>query len=157
MPPFSAAANFLLPNRGTLQIEVPSNWQSRLEQPPGELPPTIRLSDNRSLLLITPIWSTTGDAEFNDDGNIRKLIENDGKELIVTAVETELIINKFASQTINGYYFQLTDQNPKPGEFRFLCRSGVGVGELLLSVTYLSHQRDISDFLQIMNSISYLQ
>jgi len=121
------------------------------------LPPTIRLSDNRSLLLITPLWSTTGDAAFNNDSNLRKLVEQDANALLASAIETEVKILKFDSQTLNGYYFQLTDQNPKPGEFECLCRSGVGVGELLLSVTYLSHQRDTGDFLKIMNSISYLQ
>jgi hypothetical protein len=41
-----------------------------------------------------------------------------------------------------GYFFSLTDKAPNPGEFRYMIRGGMAVGNLLLSTTILYRTED---------------
>ncbi len=44
------------------------------------------------------------------------------------------------------FYYIATDKTSKKGEYKYLLRAGVRVGDLLLSVTLLSHKKDSQAF-----------
>jgi hypothetical protein len=58
------------------------------------------------------------------------------------AVEQQVVIQEFKGVYGTGYYFLVTDKAPKPGEYPYAVRAGVGVGDLLLSVTVLSRLKN---------------
>ena len=137
--------SFTLPQHGTLILSVPSTWKNIVRQPPGDLPPTITLSPDKGdefKVLITPLWSPKKDPTFNKPDKVRSLIDNDLRGMLPGAVEQQVVIQEFKGVYGTGYYFLVTDKAPKPGEYPYAVLAGVGVGDLLLSVTVLSRLKN---------------
>jgi len=153
--PGAFAASFEFPGHGTLTLDVPASWHAQLEQPGDDLPPTIRLSDGDSLLLVTALWSPDDDKGFNDERKLHDLMEENGTQLLPSARESELTLSRVEGAACQGYYYFLTDKDPGPGEYEYLSRGGIGTGDLLLVVTYLSHAKDLTTYLEIIRSAQH--
>lgn len=137
--------SFALPKHGQLTLNVPNTWKQTVPRPSGNLPPTITFTPAQGdefQVLITPIWSPKKDKTFNRPDEIKTQIENERDEMLPSAVEKEVPIQEFKSVDGTGFYFLLTDKAPKPGEYPYVVRAGVGVGDLSLSVTVLSRSKD---------------
>lgn len=140
----SQILSFPLPDHGILKLSVPKKWKHFVKQPPQSLPPTIILMPNSGdefKVLITPLWSTGHDPDYNKPQRIRSLINGELSHMLPGAVEKQVKINEVKGVYGSGYYFLLTDKAPKPGEYLYVIRAGIGVGNLLLSVTILSRDK----------------
>jgi hypothetical protein len=107
--------------------------------------PTIILTPSQGdefQVLITPLWSPDKNLTFNKEDNVRTLVQNDLKEMPAGAVEKQVSLQKFKGINGTGYHFLVTDKAPKAGDYSYAVRAGVGVGDLLLSVTILSRTKD---------------
>ncbi len=134
-----------VPGHGLLELTVPSSWRGGIEQPVREAPPTITFRPREGkefLVMVTPLWSPTGDPDFNSVESVRQLVEAEGAEHLASAVETKIALQRFEGGTSHGYYYMLTDRAPERGEFEFLVRAGAAVGDLLISATVLTDERD---------------
>ena len=139
---------YAMPNHGTLILTVPSSWKQEVSSLNDQFP-TISFFPSQGddfRVLIAPLWSPTKDPSFNQPARIKNLIETD-----LTSMQSQALEKKVAIQTIKGtdgegYYFLLTDKNPKPGEYPYLMRAGMGVGDLLISVTVLSRSKGAEVF-----------
>jgi hypothetical protein len=129
---------------GTLILSVPSNWkEGRLTS--EEKFPTITFSPAKGdefKVHITILWSPTEDPTFNEPERVRRLIDDDLRGMLPQAVEEKVNIQEFKGFYGLGYYFFLTDMAPKPGEYPYAVRAGIGVGDLLLSVTVLTRSKN---------------
>ena len=148
LPSFAADSitvrSFSIPQHGKLMLNIPSSWKQGTGDP-VEIFPTIILSPAKGdafEVLITPIWNTKNDPNFNKSEKVKSMIYNDLREMLPSAIEKDVNIREFKGAYGNGYYFLLTDKAPKPGEYTYATRAWVGVGDLLLSVTILSRSRD---------------
>ena len=140
--------SYAIAGRGVLLLEVPDSWKEEITRHSAGHPLTIELrpdEGDESVVMITPLWSRKRQKRFNSPTKIRSLVERDWRELASSAVEKELTLEELGGEGVYGYYFRATDRNPAPGEFEYLLRAGVGVGELLLIVTILSHDRDSAE------------
>ena len=136
--------NFKIPQHGELILSVPSSWEQNIRQPSNELPPTITFSPDKGdefKVLITALWSPKKDKDFNKSQNIKRLIENDLRGMLPRAVEKDVEIKKITGVDGEGFYFLVTDKTPEPDGYPYAIRAGVGVGDLLLSVTVLSRDK----------------
>jgi hypothetical protein len=136
---------YLIPDHGVLELNVPITWKDMIRQPPGNLPPTITFrpgQGNEFVMMITPLWSLSGEKNFNSPEKVRALVDRDRCQLAPKSVEKEIRIKEIQGAGTLGYYFLATDSAPQPGEWEYLVRAGLGVGDFLLSVTILSHQKD---------------
>lgn len=136
---------FALPQHGALILGVPDSWKQNVRQPLGDLPPTITLSPEKGdefKVLITPLWSPKKDTTFNRPDKVRKLIDSELRGMLHGSVEQYVVIQEFKGAYGIGYYFLVTDKAPKLGEYPYVVRAGVGVGDLLLSVTILSRSKN---------------
>jgi hypothetical protein len=88
------------------------------------------------------IWSKTGGQDFNSPAKLRALVEQDGQRILPKAVESKLVVQQMRGVQNIGYFFSLTDKAPNPGEFRYMTRGGIGVGNLLLNATILYRVKD---------------
>ena len=70
------------------------------------------------------------------------MMENNLRKMLPSAVEQQANIQEVNGTDGKGYYFLLTDKAPKPGEYPYAVRAGIGVGDLLLSVTILSRSKN---------------
>ena len=137
--------SFALPQHGALILNVPGTWKQTVRQPPGNRPLTISFTPAQGdefEVLITPLWSQQNDPAFNKPAMVKRVIDGDLGEMLPGAVEKEVPVQEFKSAYGTGYYFLVTDKAPKPGEYPHAVRAGVGVGDLLLSVTILCRSKD---------------
>ena len=160
--PISQAAeskpqSYPIPGHGALELTPPQEWRSNIQQPPGELPPSITLrpaAGEAFLVRITPLWNPGQEADVNSDAKIKEAAENVKIGIAPTAVEKELQLKQLKGPAAHGYYFTATDNAPRPGEFACMTSAVVGVGNLLLSVTIL-HQAKEAD--EVQKALEILQ
>lgn len=160
-----AKKNFTLPNHGTLILSMPKNWISNLKQPENNLPPTITIDTPQKNLevLITPIWNAKDGTKPYDLAEIKRLVENDGNGIVKSAVEKNYTLKELNGIRSKGYYFDmLTDKKyetvtPPAGEYKYVMRAGVGIDELLLSVTFLSSSKESEQITQGLEMLKNLE
>ena len=140
-----AIGNYPIPKHGTLELNVPTAWKSEVHKPQESLPPTIIFDpprENDFQVMITVHWSKTGEQDFNSQNKVRPLVEKDGKKLLPSTAETKIVLKEIKGVTHTGYYFSVTDKAPNPGEYRYMTRGAIGVGNLLLNFTILHRLRN---------------
>jgi hypothetical protein len=138
--------SFKVPNHGQLLLSVPNGWKQSVQQPPiPNLPPTIKFSamDGQFEMLVTPLWARDGNRNFTSPQNVRKLAEAQGNRMLSGSKEQSLDLQEIKGEKASGYYFTLTDKSPDPGSYEYMTGAFVGVGDLLLSITMLHHQKDV--------------
>jgi hypothetical protein len=134
-----------IPEHGTLELNVQTSWKVEVHKPQEDMPPTIiykPASGDDFQVLVTVLWSKTGEQDFNNPTKIRALVEQDGQKILSKAVETRLVVQQMRGVNNIGYFFSLTDKSPNPGEFRYLTRGAIGVGNLLLNATILHRVKE---------------
>lgn len=128
---------------GTLEFSVPPSWRDEIGPSPAGLPPTILLhpgSGSDFKVLITPL--PMRDRSSSDPETLRRRVESEGQSMLRTAVEDKIVLQEVRGPAAVGYFYSLTDKAPKPGEYEFLTKGVTSVGDLLLSVTILSHTKE---------------
>lgn len=134
-----------LPEHGILQLNVPQSWKEEVSESTDGRPPTITFrpgEGNDFVMKITPLWDPGEEKKFDTDEKIQSLIKEDWKIFSKNVRESRLVVHKLAGTGSHGFYYTVTDKTSKKGEFKYLLRAGVRVGDLLLSVTLLSHKKD---------------
>lgn len=147
--PVGQDRSFTLPQHGTLVLKTPLSWQQSVRQPATDLPPTIKLtpeSGGEFKVLVTPLWNPQQDPTYNAPDKIKALLERDLASMLPGAVEKQVEIRPIDGAAGSGYYFRATDRAPKAGDYPHALRAGVGVGDLLLSVTVLAKTPDSPAF-----------
>jgi len=139
---------YKIPNHGELGLAVPKEWKSSVRQPPDELPPTITFSPatgNAFELLITALWSPRKDLEFNNPREIKNFSESEAQNLASSSVEGTFTLKEIKGEKAVGYCYSFTDKNPKPGEYKNMTQGAIGVGDLLLTFTFLVNSKDSAE------------
>ena len=139
--------SYKLLDHGELIFSMPKEWISDVNQPPGELPPTISIgpkSGRPFQVLVTPVWPI-GDGGKTDEPTLRRITTALAAEAQPQAVEAALPLKELVGTDGHGFYFTATDRAPKPGEYKFLAQGMIRVGEIALAFTVLSNdgQADI--------------
>jgi len=143
----TSAKSYSVPNHGRLELAVPKEWKDSMRQPPQELPPTITFSPGKGSdfkFLVTAIWSVISEAGFNSPQKIRELLESRGKKLLASAVEQNLVFRELRSSKNAGYTFSLTDKSAQlsdPDDYKYMTQGAIGVGDLMVMFTFLSHKK----------------
>lgn len=134
-----------IPAHGVLELNVPASWKAAAHKPQENMPPTIIFSPSKGNdfeIIITVFWNKEGEVGFNSPDKVRALLEKDGRKLLSRTMETKIVLNEIKGMNHPGYYFSVTDKNPEPGEYRYMTRAGIGVGDLLLQVTLLHRVKE---------------
>jgi hypothetical protein len=141
----TAIKKYPIPNHGVLELNVLASWKIKVHKPQEDLPPTIILSPakgNDFEALITVLWDTAGEPDFNSPEKVRTLVEKDSEKILPKAVESKIVLKEIRGPENTGYFYSLTDKAPQPGEFRYMTRGGMAVGNLFLSVTILYRAKE---------------
>ena len=140
-----AVKKYPIPEHGTLELNVLTSWRGDIHKPQENLPPTIIFGPTKGndfQVLITVLWDNVGEPDFNSPEKVRALVEIDGKNILPKAVETKIVLREIRGPNNTGYFFSLTDKAHKPGEFRYMTRGGMTVGNLFLNVTILHRVKE---------------
>jgi len=134
-----------IPEHKTLELNVPTSWKDKVHKPQANMPATIIFDPakgNDFQVLITVMWSKIGDRDFNSQEKARTFIEKDSQKLLPNAAEPKILLQELKGVNNTGYYFSITDKAPDPGEYRYMTRGAIGVGDLLLNFTILHRVKD---------------
>jgi len=151
-----AVKKYQIPEHGVLELNVPNSWKGDIHKPQKDVPPAIIFSPKKGndfQVLITVLWDKIGEQDFNSPDKIRTYVQEDGQKILPKAVETKLLVQQMRGVNNTGYFFSLTDKAPNPGEFRYITRGGMAVGNLLLNVTILYRVEDsesVKDALSVL-------
>jgi len=140
----TAEKTYPLPGRGTLVVVVPARWVDELKQDEQTRAPTISYSvaaGKPSQVMMTPIWPARPDAPPITKDLVRQYVENALKPIREQAVEKTIPIVEVAGKSGTGYYFDATDKDPAPGEFRYLRQGMLMVDGIALGFTILTNSR----------------
>jgi hypothetical protein len=134
-----------IPEHGTLELNVPASWKGNVHKPQENMPPTIIFDPakgNDFQVMITVMWGKTRDQDFNSQQNVRTFVEKQGQQFLPNITEAKIALMEIKGMSHSGYYFSVTDKAPNPGEYRYMTRGAIGVGNLLLNFTILHRVRD---------------
>jgi len=140
-----ATKKYPILEHGALELNVPTSWKGKMHKPQENMPPTIIFDPakgNDFEVMITVLWSKTGEQGFNSQDNVRTLVEKEGQKLLPNAVETKIVLQEIQGVDHTGFYFIVTDKAPNPGEYRYMTHGAIGVGNLLLSATILHRVKE---------------
>jgi hypothetical protein len=140
-----AVRKYPIPGHGTLELNVPASWKVEVHKPQENMPPTLIFkptSGDDFQVLVTVLWSKKGEPDFNSPNKARAFVEKDGQKLLPNTVETKIELKEIKGVTHIGYYFSVTDKAPNPGEYRYMNRGVIGVGNLLLNATILHRVKE---------------
>ena len=132
-----------LPNRDTLELELPAGWTERVEQPAGGGPPTIEIAvteDGPRQVFVTPEWPDPLAKDVRELASLRDAIRDMAERTQPQSVEPYLEVRQLDGANGTGFYFAATDRNPAPEEFRFMNQGALQVGELTLWFTILTNE-----------------
>jgi hypothetical protein len=134
-----------VPEHGSLELSVPTPWKGEVHKPQEKMHPTIIFNPARGndfQVLITVLWGKTGDQDFNSQEKVRTFVEKDGQKLLPSAAESNLVLQEIKGVNNTGYYFSVTDKAPNPGEYRYMTRGAIGVGNLFLNFSIFHRVKD---------------
>lgn len=134
-----------IPGHGVLELSVPASWKTKIHKPQEDMPPTMIFSPATGNDFQVTVMVQRGkkeDVGFNSPEKVKTLLEKDGQKLLSRIVETKIVVQEIKGVNHTGYYFTVTDKNTEPGEYRYMTRAGIGVGDLLLQVTVLHRVRE---------------
>jgi hypothetical protein len=145
---------FSISGQGYLRLAVPEGWKAEFQRPITEEAPTIIFlppKGNAFKLLIAVQWDSKAGLDFNSSSRINTLLEKEWQEMAPSIKETQYEAKKIQGPTARGLYILATDQDPKPGDYAYMIRAGVGVGKLLLSATLVFQEKDSPVVLDTLN------
>jgi hypothetical protein len=152
-----APREFKIADHGTLVIDVPRSWVQYVKQASEGAPPTIvlrpRLGDEFQLLL-TPLWSPNGGKGFNSAENVREFVSFSAGQLAPNAVEKNLVVETIPREKGNAFYFFATDRAQKNGAHPYLIQGGIGVDDLVVSVSLLFRNKESEAVDAVLNLFS---
>jgi len=130
---------------GALELNVPTSWKGKVHKSQESMPPTIIFDPakgNDFQVMITVRWGKIEEQGFNNQDNVRTLVEKEGQKLLPNVVETKIVLQEIQGVDHTGSYFIVTDKAPNPGEYRYMTHGAIGVGNLLLSATILHRVKE---------------
>ncbi len=154
----STMRSYQLPDKGYIQLVVPTSWRDELRQPPDRLPPTIVFTPNSGTsfqILLTPMFSIRQGMVLPDPQEMRASVERAAQHAKNQAVEKTLPVVEFVGTSGVGYYFSATDKAPKSGEYKYMTQGMFRLGDLASTFTVLTNDGGaevVSDALSVFKS-----
>ncbi len=134
-----------IPNHGMIELNSPSSWKAKVHKPQENMPAIIIFNpaagtDFQVTLTVSP--EKKEESDFNSPERVKKLLEKEGRQLLPRIVETKIVLKEIKGVDHTGYSFSVTDKNVEPGEYRYMTRAVIGVGDLLLQVSILHRVKE---------------
>jgi hypothetical protein len=134
---------YVLPNRDTLELRLPSGWADELVEPEGGGPPTIEIGlaeGGPRQVFVTPEWPDPVTKEVRELPALRDAVRDLAERIQRESVESYLEVRQLNGANGFGYYFTATDRDPGAGEFKFMNQGALQVGSLTVWFTILTNE-----------------
>ncbi len=140
----AASSSTPLPDGSTLDLAIPSTWQSDHEVAGPGL--TLRLSSadsGRFVVLMTVLPVKAGSPASTPEG-LRASVVEQGNRSLPTSLQDRLELSEVRGEQGVGYLYHLTDRNEEkgPGDYREATQGAMLLGRHLVTITILTHTGD---------------
>jgi len=159
-----APKRYPLAGHGFLVLKVPSAWLDRLDdQPSKDAPPSISFSARQGKPFIATVaaqWREKAGDSPPDRASVRQRAQLALESIAPFAVEKDIKLVEFKGAAGPGFRFFATDSAPGPGEYKFMTRGVLAVGELTVMFTILTNEGQdgvIRDGLAMLQSATHVQ
>jgi hypothetical protein len=134
-----ARRSYWLPGSRVLTLGVPGNWAESPEPAQADAPLAISFGPpaGRAFQVLVSVIP-----QRNGRPDVRAIVERSGRALLASAMEDRLVLEELRGAQVDGYFFRLTDQAPKPDEYKYVVQGAVRLADLLLTFTILTNQPD---------------
>ena len=134
--------SYPFPGRGTLTLQVPSDWFDEPKIGPTGIP-SIRFFDRIESprpfeMSTTVLWTPPGASPYGSKASLRALVEKAAEDVAPGAAERELPLREFPLENGAGFLFEATARGAQPGEPAHLTRGALGAGDLTITFTILT-------------------
>ena len=129
---------------GGIALPTPEGWRVGPDpDAPAEAPTLLfRTQEGEDFMMLVTPWPKTFEGEKIDLPKARQVMEFAAMQTRSASVEKELPVLELNSDTVKGYYFSATDRAPRPGEYTYLIRGLILVGDRPISFTILSNGKE---------------
>ncbi len=153
-PSFSQADDIFtegLSKKLNISLSIPDGY--RINKDENRSSPTYEIRGSKdSILMVSPYPGVKGNLD-----NLQNKIKNDGSELLKNSEEKKLtLITMKKDEERVGFYYTLTDKNPKSGDYKYLTQGSYLIDNGLIYFTFLNNDKESNEFqniLSILNSI----
>lgn len=133
-----------IPEHGRLVMDVPVDWQAEFYQPQDDKFPVISFYplDGPQVfqLSVSVFWTTSELRDLTAPGNLRRFVENVGKNILPRSDQDELALEEIVGHSGIGYMFELTDSSAGPEEYPYLTQGALGVGNIVVVFSLLTRE-----------------
>ena len=132
-----------IPGQGSLLLSVPAGWRAAsrsLEDPASVLLRLRPAAGDGFLIQVSALWLDAAKREGRTPPRLKGEVQKSAEKLLAQSVEKNAVIEELRGAQSFGYYYSLTDRQPKPGEYKYLTQGMVMTGELLTIFTVLHHE-----------------
>lgn len=143
-------------SKDTLSVKTPADWQESFEKGPkgSLLNVSYRPSSGPEFEIHFTVFAGSPKIDIQD------LAAKMGEPLLPTAVETELNLAEVRSETVQGYWYRITDKTlvgkpPEKDNYLYLINAALTVQKYLVIVTALTNdpgQGFINGMMEMMGS-----
>lgn len=141
---------------GALSFRLPPGWSSSVGGATATAPTiTARPGDGRDAVLLMTAIPRRSDESLSAP-ELMRLVEARGEAALSTALQEQVELVEVRGAQAVGYLYHLTDRQPEsgPGDYREARQGAVLVGELVLSVTILTHSDDAKSVAEALDVLS---
>ncbi len=127
-----------LPDNSKLELAIPAGWQDELKEK------SIALSPREGApfqVVLTPLARQKPGASADTAIQMRDSVQKSADKIKPSAMESYLPVEHLAGAPGPGYYFSATDREPKPGEFKYLTQGMLLVGDVVVSFSILTNDK----------------
>ena len=145
-----------LPNRDTLELQLPAGWADHLEEPAGGGPPTLEIAVTEggpSQVFVTPEWPDPTAKDIREPSMLRDAVRDLAAKIKPQAVESYIEVRQLNGANGIGYYFTATDRDPAADEFKFMNQGALQVGNLTLWFTILANEGEDTVAVQALSML----
>ena len=135
-----ADKRYALPERGFFKLRMPAGWTDRVEQK-SQAVPLISFGPSQGKPFIVTVTPQSGAGKpLPSRDELRKRVEYAAEGIRPLAVEKVIKVIEFAGASGAGFYFFATDSAPQPGEYKFMNKGMLRVGDLAVDFTILTNE-----------------
>ena len=124
-----------------LVLDAPDEWRARARVGEAQVQ-ALELSPAEGgsfLLLVSAFPPRAERRDVLEPAALRERAAAGARNVLASAVETELPLRDLEGPAVQGTYFSATDRAPKPGEYRHLTQALLASGGNVVTVTLLSN------------------
>ena len=129
---------FALPDNSKLELAIPAGWKDEPKEK------SIALSPREGApfqVVVTPVARQNPGASADTAIQMRHNVQQAADKVKPSALEQYLAVDELKGAAGPGYYFSATDREPKPGEFKYLTQGMLLVGDVVVSFSILTNDK----------------